>query len=67
MKELVRVLSCLVYIQLLVNGKQILRSATAVSALKAATMSRIEDEGATFLDMAIAIPKLSTLTGKISV
>jgi hypothetical protein len=67
MKELVRILSCLVYVQLLVDGKQILRSVTAASEMKAATMSRIEDEGTTLLDMAIAIPKLSTLTGKIEI
>jgi hypothetical protein len=50
-----------------VDGKQILRSVTAASEMEAATMSRIEDEGTTLLDMAIAIPKLSTLTGKIDI
>jgi hypothetical protein len=66
MKMLVSILSCLTYVQLLVNGRQVLSSVTAASTLKAATTSRIQNEGATFLDMAISIPKLSTLTGKMS-
>lgn len=66
MKELVSVLSCLVYVQLLVNGGRISSGVVAASAPIAATTSRLQNEGATFFDMANAIPKLSTLTGKIS-
>ena len=65
LRELTSLVTCCVYVQLPVNGQQVLPKVEAAFMPGAATMSSIHMEGVALLEMARAIPKLSTLTGKI--